>query len=172
MDGLPLSVRTRLRPLLAFACLACFCALAVLSSVGAAPGLADGAQSEAVPGELIVGFKPTATDNQQQKAIDKAGATIEDPIDSIDGALVSVDPDETDAATEELLRQRAVQYVEPNFVLHASRLPNDRLFGEQWGLRNVGQYGGKAGADVHATDAWDATTGANVTVAIVDTGVD
>jgi thermitase len=172
MDGLPLSVRTRLRPLLAFACLACFCALAALSSVGAAPGLADVAQSDAVPGELIVGFKPTATDNQQQKAIDKAGATIEDPIDSIDGALVSVDPDETDAATEELLRQRAVQYVEPNFVLHASRLPNDRLFGEQWGLRNVGQYGGTAGADVGATEAWDVTTGANVTVAIVDTGID
>jgi subtilisin family serine protease len=172
MDGLPLSARMRLRTLLSVACLACLCALAAISSLGTAPGLADDAQSEAVPGQLIVGFRPTATDSQQAKAVDKADATIEDPIDSIDAALVSVDPDETDAATEELLRQRAVQYVEPNFVLHASRLPNDRLFGEQWGLRNVGQYGGKAGADVGATGAWDVTTGADVTVAVVDTGID
>jgi subtilisin family serine protease len=172
MDGLPLSARIRLRPLVAFACLACLCALAALSSLGAEPGLADDTQSEVVPGELIVGFKPTATDAQQNKAIDKVDATIEDPIDSIDAALVSVDPDETDAATEELLRQRAVEYVEPNFVVHASRLPNDRLFGEQWGLRNVGQYGGKSGADIGATAAWDITTGANVTVAIVDTGIE
>lgn len=172
MDGSPLSARLRLRQLLAFACLACLCVLAAVSSLGPAPGLADDAAVDAVPGELIVGFKPTATDAQQAKAIDKVDATVQNPIDSIDATLVSVDPNETDAATQELLRQRAVQYVEPNFVLHASRLPNDRLFGEQWGLRNLGQYGGKSGADVGATAAWDVTTGANVTVAVVDTGID
>jgi thermitase len=170
MDGLPLAAKLQLRLVAALACLAGLTGLGLL--LGAAPGLADDAGSDVVPGELVVGFKPTATDKQQLKAVDKAGATLEDTIDSIDGALVSVDPDETDAATEELLRQRAVSYVEPNYVLRASRLPNDRLFGEQWGLRNVGQYGGKPGADIRATDAWDLTTGANVTVAVVDTGVD
>ena len=170
MDGLPLAAR---RSLLALACLACLSALALLSSIRAEPGLAGGdTQDGAVPGELVVAFKPTSTEKQQQKAVDRADATVEDDIDSIGGVLVSVDPDETEEATEELLRQRAVEYVEPNYVLHANRLPNDRLFGEQWGLRNVGQYGGKAGADVHATDAWDVTTGANVVVAVVDTGVD
>src|SRR5436190_2126336 len=172
MDGSPLSARIGLRSLLALACLACLCGLALLGSVRPAAGLADSTDTQAVPGQLIVGFRPTATDAMQQKAVDRADATIEDPIDSIDAALVSVDPNETDAATQELLRQRAVQYVEPNFVLHASRLPNDRLFGEQWGLRNLGQYGGKPGADIGATGAWDVTTGANVTVAVVDTGID
>jgi len=172
MDGSPLSARIGLRSLLALACLACLCGLALLGSVRPAAGLADSTDTQAVPGQLIVGFRPTATDAMQQKAVDRADATIEDPIDSIDAAMVSVDPNETDAATQELLRQRAVQYVEPNFVLHASRLPNDRLFGEQWGLRNLGQYGGKPGADIGATGAWDVTTGANVTVAVVDTGID
>jgi subtilisin family serine protease len=169
MDGLPLAARTRARVLLAFACLACISALGALT---AAPGRADDSGSNVVPGQLVVGFKPTATDRQQLKAVTKAGGTIEDTLDSIDGALVSVDPGETDSAAEELARQRAVEYVEPNYVLHANRLPNDHLFGEQWALRNVGQYGGKAGADIRATEAWDQTTGANVTVAVVDTGVD
>ncbi len=172
MDGLPLAARTPRGVLSALACLACLCTLALLSSVKATPGFADDAQSHEVPGELVVGFKASASDKQQRKAVDKAGGTIADMIDSIDGALVSVDPDETEAAAEELARQRAVQYVEPNYVLRASRLPNDNLFGEQWALRNVGQYGGKAGADIRATEAWDLTTGANVTVAVVDTGVD
>jgi subtilisin family serine protease len=172
MDGLPLSVRVRVGPLLALTCLACLCGVALLSSLRPAPGLADTTDPDAVPGQLIVGFRPTATDAQQEKAVDRAAATIEDPIDSIDAALVSVDPNETEAATEALLRQRVVQYVEPNFVLRANRLPNDRLFGEQWGLRNLGQYGGKPGADIGATGAWDVSTGANVTVAVVDTGID
>src|SRR3954462_13449843 len=176
MDGRPLPsrrrARTPFRTLGALACLASVTPLGALSSVGAATGLADDSQSDTVPGQLVVGFKPTSTERRQQKAVDRAGATLEDTIDSIDGAVVSVDPDETEAATEELMRQRAVQFVEPNYVMHANRLPNDRLFGEQWGLRNLGQFGGKAGADIHATDAWDQTTGANVTVAVVDTGVE
>jgi subtilisin family serine protease len=172
MDGLPLAARTRVRALLAFASLVCLCVLAALSSVGVSTGRADQADPEAVPGQLVVGFKPTATDRQQRKAVDKVGGTIESTLDSIDGAVVSVDPGEIDTAAQELTRQRAVTYVEPNYIVHANRVPNDHMFGEQWALRNIGQYGGKAGADVHATDAWDLTTGANVTVAVIDTGVD
>src|SRR5688500_1163010 len=124
MDGSPLAARTPRGVLLALACLACLCTLALLSSVNPAPGLAGDALSHEVPGELVVGFKSNATDRQQRKAVDKAGGTIAETIDSIDGALVSVDPNETEAAAEELARQRAVQYVEPNYVLRASRLPN------------------------------------------------
>jgi len=172
MDGLPLAARSRARALIAFAVLVCLCALAAFSSVRVSAGRADVADPEAVPGQLVVGFDPAATDKQQQKAVDKAGGTITDSLDSIDGAVVNVDPDKIDSAAQKLAKQRAVQYVEPNYILHSSRIPNDHLFGQQWALRNTGQFGGKAGADIHATDAWDLTTGANVTVAVVDTGVD
>src|SRR4051794_19378312 len=138
MDGSPPTAPGRVRAALAVACLAAVSALGGLTSVGAATGHADD-PPDAVPGQLVVGFKPTATDRQEQKAIDKVGATVEDRIESIDGALLSVDPEETDAAAEELMHQRAVDFVEPNYTLHANRLPNDRMFGEQWGLRNVGQ---------------------------------
>src|SRR6185312_10957511 len=168
MDGTPLHPRGRRRSLAAVAVLACVTIAGALTSVGAASGRADD-NPDVVPGQLVVGFNPNASAKQQLKAVDKAGATIGDRIDSIGGAVVNVDPDDADAAAEELARQRAIQYVEPNYVIHASRLPNDRGFGEQWGLRNVGQYGGKPGADIHATDAWNVTTGANVTVAVVDT---
>jgi subtilisin family serine protease len=69
-----------------------------------------------------------------------------------------------------------VAYAEPNYVISADIVPNDPWFGELWGLQNVGQSvgtPGTPGADIHATQAWDVSTGsrANV-VAVVDTGVD
>ena len=51
--------------------------------------------------------------------------------------------------------------------------PNDPLFNEQWSLKNTGQGGGTAGADICATRAWAKTTGSRkVIVAVLDTGVD
>ncbi len=57
-------------------------------------------------------------------------------------------------------------------------MPGDPMFSQLWGLNNTGQVvnGGTAGtpgSDIHATSAWDLSTGsaANV-VAIVDTGID
>jgi hypothetical protein len=38
-------------------------------------------------------------------------------------------------------------------------VPNDPRFNEQWALRNTGQSGGVAGADIKATQAWDITKG-------------
>ncbi len=57
----------------------------------------------------------------------------------------------------------------------ASSPPNDPLYqnGSQWGLRNLGQAGGLAGADIDAPGAWEITTGsADVVVAIIDGGID
>lgn len=72
-----------------------------------------------------------------------------------------------------------VQYVEPNYIIRADDVttPNDPSFSSLWGLLNVGQViggqAGVAGADIHATSAWNLSVGstANV-VAVVDTGVD
>src|SRR4051794_21177998 len=58
-------------------------------------------------------------------------------------------------------------------ILASADLPGDSRFGEQWALRNTGQQGGKANADIHATQAWGVTTGSTrLTVAVMDTGVD
>lgn len=56
---------------------------------------------------------------------------------------------------------------------HFPRLvPNDPLFKDQWHLRNTGQQGGKSGVDIRAVPAWDDSTGAGVTIGVIDDGVD
>jgi len=71
-----------------------------------------------------------------------------------------------------------VAYAEPNFVVRALDDPNDPMWPQLWGLRNVGQAvngaaAGLPGSDIHVSDAWNLSTGstANV-VAVVDTGID
>jgi len=55
-----------------------------------------------------------------------------------------------------------VVYVEPNFVLYADTLPNDPRYSDLWGM-----------AKINAPLAWSLATGTrDVTVGVVDTGVD
>jgi hypothetical protein len=66
-----------------------------------------------------------------------------------------------------------VLYAEPNYRYKLQRTPNDPRFKDQWDLNNTGQGGGKKGADIHAPEAWDITTGVkSFLVAILDTGID
>ena len=67
----------------------------------------------------------------------------------------------------------AVEFIEPDYVVHADAVPNDPLFPLQWSLRNTGQQGGIPGADIDAVGAWDQATGSSqVIVAILDSGMD
>jgi subtilisin family serine protease len=51
--------------------------------------------------------------------------------------------------------------------------PNDPLFGECWGLNNIGQSGGTPDIDMDVLEAWDITTGSNnIIVLVMDTGTD
>ena len=172
MPSFPVTGSRPRRAFSLFAAVALLVALLAVGAVGAERSVAlDDPAAEAVPGELIVGFAPTATEWQEKRAVEKARAELEDRIDSLDAALVTVDPDQADTASERLLRNPVVEFVEPNYVLRAHRIPNDRNFVDQWGLRNLGHFDGKAGADIGATLAWDVTTASNAIVAVVDTGV-
>ncbi len=51
-------------------------------------------------------------------------------------------------------------------------VPNDPLFGQQWHLRNTGQFGGTAGLDSRASLVWDSYLGDGVVIAIVDDGLE
>jgi len=64
------------------------------------------------------------------------------------------------------------QYAEPDLMLdNILNCVNDTYFPQQWGLRNTGQYGGNAGIDIRACDAWNLSTGSNINVAVVDEGI-
>ena len=79
------------------------------------------------------------------------------------------------AAVADLEKRDDVDAVEKPGQAHAvSVTPNDEGFSDQWSLRNVGTNvpNGKPGADIHATDAWEVTTGDSaVVVAVLDTGI-
>ncbi|MGD9780976.1 MAG: LamG-like jellyroll fold domain-containing protein [Kiritimatiellia bacterium] len=84
-------------------------------------------------------------------------------------------PDGADLAAKlATLRADAnVLYAEPDYVVRASRKPNDPLFGMQWGMHNDGSLGGTLDADIDAPEAWTLSTGdEDVIVAVIDTGVD
>ena len=77
------------------------------------------------------------------------------------------------ASTRDLVARLAaradVAYVEPNYLVRVSTVPNDPLFVAQMGLLNRE----RVGSDIHASDAWDVTTGTRKTVvATLDSGVD
>jgi subtilisin family serine protease len=140
-------------------------------STGAHAAPADA--PEIVPGELVVGFEDDTTSSAQKKAVTMAGGRIEERLESIDSLVVEPrGARTTDRVATELARSATVEFVEPNFIVRARRLPNDGSFPQQWALRNTGQLGGTADADINATGAWDVSTGGAVTVAIVDTGID
>lgn len=54
----------------------------------------------------------------------------------------------------------AVAFAEPNYVRHMLRVPNDPAVPQQWALEKI-----------QAFDAWEITTGGNVVIAVLDTGV-
>ena len=66
----------------------------------------------------------------------------------------------------------AVDYAETNSISHIFVDPNDTRFSELWGLKNTGQTGGTADADIDAPEAWDIFTGSDdMVVAVIDTGI-
>lgn len=80
---------------------------------------------------------------------------------------------EVPAAVEILNGLPGVRIAEPNWRRYRSRVPNDASYALQWGLSNIGQFGGTSGRDIDAERAWDTQTGAATTiVAVTDTGVD
>jgi subtilisin family serine protease len=86
--------------------------------------------------------------------------------------VVKAAPGDQAAALAQLKADPDVVYAEPDGAMHA--LSTDSYFGLQWALSNDGNgpFGGVAGDDIHAPQAWTISRGAGQTVAVVDTGVD
>ena len=64
-------------------------------------------------------------------------------------------------AVQRLQQTPGIEFAEPNYIYRALATTNDPMLGQLWGHAKVG-----------AQSAWDQSTGADVLVAVVDTGVD
>jgi hypothetical protein len=74
---------------------------------------------------------------------------------------------EPSAGVAKLSRDHAVEYVEPNFKVHADTIPNDTQYPQQWAL-NTALTG-----NINAPAAWNIKTGsASVVLAVIDSGID
>jgi subtilisin family serine protease len=146
-----------------------------LSSHGAIRTVRHGA----VPGEVIVRFRPHITASRRAHLTHAAGVRLSHWLGTPGLWLLNVRPGHTARhAISALERSSDVRWAERNhYVSLNATTPDDPLFAQDWGLHNTGQViqtvTGTADADIDAPEAWDQTTGSsNVVVAVVDTGVD
>ncbi len=130
-----------------------------------------------VPGEVLIQFQPAKAEAIASLETEM-GIAEKQKIAAIGATLVTLpEGEDVPSALARFKDDPRVAYVEPNYYLKPSVMPNDPLFGMQWALNNTGQtvnkITGKPGADIQATDAWLLTPGsADVVIAVIDTGVD
>jgi subtilisin family serine protease len=64
-----------------------------------------------------------------------------------------------------------IEGLTPNNIIEI--IPTNANFQNQWGFRNIGQYGGFPGEDARITKAWTVEQGSfDIIVAVVDSGID
>lgn len=142
--------------------------LACAAPAGAAPDASGGprpafsgrAPRGVVPGAWVVELAPRL-DRQVRARLGRAGVTVARV--SRDARWAVVTSSTVPAGLEkDLERVPGVRLAEPLYIARIASTPNDPLLPMQWGVRSI-----------EATRAWDTTTGAgDVTIAIVDTGID
>ncbi len=123
---------------------------------------------------LLLRFKSSTNNRIRQQILQNAGCTEARRFRLVQG-LTLVNVQSGMSAKTALARLRSnsqVLYAEPNYIVSAAAIPNDPRFSELYGLDNTGQTGGTVDADIDAPEAWDSQTGADVVVAVIDTGLD
>jgi subtilisin family serine protease len=134
--------------------------------------------ASAAPSGVLVRFAKSADASDRQAARQDAGTTLDEVLPLPRLQLVDPEPGvSVGEAIDRLNGSPDVLYAEPDRTRHASVVPNDDFFGDEWGLNNTGQdVNGTAGspdADIDAPEAWDVSTGSQaLTVAVIDSGMD
>jgi len=160
-EGLPVSQRI---PLL-------FLALCIGLAALAAPATTAADSAANVPGEILVRLRPGVTLSAARlmahptlgPRLAALGAWSAEPIGaSAPVYRVRVAPGaDLGAAARRLAADPAVAYAEPNHRRVLARAANDEIFPQQWALPAIA-----------APEAWDITTGGEIVVAVIDSGVD
>ncbi|MFN8586436.1 MAG: S8 family serine peptidase [Candidatus Eisenbacteria bacterium] len=135
---------------------------------------AEAARVEPIPGQVIVKYRAGVGAGKRAQALARVPQVQRlREFSFIRAELVKSSTLDTEQMLAALRLDPNVEYAEPNYRITLDVIPNDTRFAELYGMRNTGQTGGTAGADIRATSAWDVFTGdPNLKVGIIDTGID
>jgi outer membrane protein assembly factor BamB/subtilisin family serine protease len=118
--------------------------------------------------------KPTAAYLAKVDALEKSeGMTLTAQFERF-GYVRVIGLTGTESVKDAVARLRATgryAYVEPDYLRHTTKVPNDTQFSSQWALSNNGAGGGIAGADIHAEGGWDVITTTTPAVSAASPGV-
>jgi Tol biopolymer transport system component/subtilisin family serine protease len=114
-------------------------------------------------GELLVKFKQGVSSTSKQAVNTSIGASVLKEFSFIGWQHVQLPQGMSVAqGIADYKQMENVVAAEPNYAVQLASVPNDPLFGNQYGLQKI-----------QAPTAWNTTTGSsNVVIAVLDTGVD
>src|SRR6185295_16972642 len=126
-----------------------------------------------VPGELLIKFRPNARAEERRSLRAQMHAHKLKDFAFIGVEHLKLEGMAVEEAMTRFRHHPLIEYVEPNYKVHALVVPNDPGFSQLYGLHNTGQTGGAPDADIDAPEAWDLFSGdPDLRVGVVDTGVD
>jgi subtilisin family serine protease len=172
-------VSKRLLSLASIALVALVCAPEALAAIDSAkpPAIPPTPEASASGKNVIVQWTRGAGRADKAEARDDADVTAKHSLGDPLFQLVGVEPGQSiGGAIDSLEADPAVALAEPDGFSIPNAIPNDPLFEQLWGLRNLGLgidgfSGAVSGDDIDALGAWERTVGtASTVVADLDTG--
>ncbi|WP_022737151.1 S8 family peptidase [Laceyella sacchari] len=138
-------------------------ALSTMMVISPAIPQAHAVAQDQKPQEIIVKFKPGTSSTKAASIHATAKGQVASKHAKLGYQVIKLNKGQSvQEAINAYKKNPNVEYVEPNGEVHATFIPNDPKYSQQYAPQKVG-----------AEAAWDVTKGSNqVKVAIVDTGVD
>jgi thermitase len=125
-------------------------------------GAGNGDAQNFAPDRVLVKFRAGTDLATRHTVHSRHGGLVLSEIPQLGIQVVRVPRGEVLQKAAAYKREKAIEFVEPDFIANAIEIPSDPYLANQWDLDKI-----------QAQEAWNITTGnASVTIAILDTGVD
>lgn len=137
-------------------------AFAILTGLFLTPMLGLNINLGNLSGGLLIKFKPGVSEEYKENLLASWGLEIKDEIPQIQVLKVSASQESLQCIKSGLLSNPLIDFVEEDFKIPPTIIPNDQYYSSQWHLEKIS-----------APQAWDISKGdSNVIIAVLDSGVD
>ncbi|WP_256623778.1 S8 family serine peptidase [Methanolobus chelungpuianus] len=117
-----------------------------------------------VPGEILVKFSPGMSEAKISALNSKHGTSVAYTSPYAGFRKLNIPKTKSvEEMVEIYSRNPNVEYATPNYLMHASTVPNDPYYAYQWNFHS--------GHGINLTHAWNISAGQGVIVAVLDTGI-